>query len=220
MKQLVVVCRDVAIDWKQFSNPIYVGVESGVAALVKNNLLVTFACGDFDSVSKVELQTIEAQANVKNFKIIKANSQKDYLDAELAIIEAINLKLSFDQIVLVTGGTRWDMIFAQINLLRKYQQYQPILIADQNYCFALLQGTKHSFTSEQLKYRYLSFFSLDSKDVTYNFNGCKYYNNQDITINDQDVLAVSNEFDLINEKNPTVAIKSGWCLVCLTEKVH
>lgn len=218
MKQLVIVCRDIEINWQQFNDPIYVGVESGTLALLKNNLKISFASGDFDSVNSDELSTIENAAKKNNFKIIKADAEKDYLDVELAIIEAIKQNLEFEQIVLLSDGARWDMMLAQINFLRKYAKYQPILIDKKNYLFALQQGTKFTFTSEQLKYKYVSLFSLNDAEVKYNFSGCKYYPNQEVTINNQDVLAVSNEFDLANEKNPTIEIKAGNCLVCLAEK--
>lgn len=218
MKQLVIVCRDIEINWQQFNDPIYVGIESGTLALLKNNLKISFASGDFDSVNSDELNTIENAAKKNNFKIIKADAEKDYLDVELAIIEAIKQNLEFEQIVLLSDGARWDMMLAQINFLRKYAKYQPILIDKKNYLFTLQQGTKFTFTSEQLKYKYVSLFSLNDTEVKYTFSGCKYYPNQEVTINNQDVLAVSNEFDLANEKNPTIEIKAGNCLVCLTEK--
>lgn len=218
ISQLVIVCRDFPINWKQFSNPIYVGVESGTLALLRNNLLISFVSGDFDSVSEKEFKKIEFAAQENNFKVIKANSQKDYLDAELAIIEAISAKLSFQQIVLLTDGPRWDMILAQVNLLRKYVQYQPILISQENYLFTLLEKTKFTFSLEQLKYRYISFFSLNDSEVIYNFVGCKYYSGIDVTINNKDVLAISNEFDLQENQNPTIEIKKGYCLISLSEK--
>lgn len=218
MKQLIVVCRDVEINWQQFSDPIYVGVESGVLSLSKKQLPIAFACGDFDSVTSEELATIEAASKANNFPLFKAEAAKDYLDAELAIVEAIKQKLVFDQIVLVTEGYRWDMVLAQINLLRKYQQYQPILISDHNYLFALKAGTSYIFTTEQLNYQYVSFFPLTDTEVVYNFVGCQYYPDQDITINNQDVLAISNQFDLQNNVKPLVTIKKGWCLVCLAKK--
>lgn len=218
MKQLVVVCRDVEVNWQQFSEPIYVGVESGVLALGKKQLPIAFACGDFDSVSTEELTAIETASKANNFPVLKVAAAKDYLDAELAIVEAINQKLVFDQIVLITEGYRWDMVLAQINLLRKYQQYQPILISSHNYFFALKVESSYTFTAEQLKYQYVSFFPLTDEEVVYNFIGCQYYPGQDITINNQDVLAVSNQFALQNGTKPTITIKKGWCLVCLAKK--
>ncbi|MGL5268566.1 MAG: thiamine diphosphokinase [Spiroplasma sp.] len=215
--QLVIVCRDLVIDWKQFLNPIYIGVETGVLSLIKNNLPINFACGDFDSVSDGDFQLIENEAKKANFKIIKADAKKDYLDSELAIIEALASNLKFDQIVLITDGFRWDMILAQINLMRKYAKYQPILISKENYLFVLKEKTKFTFSFQQLKYHYVSLFSLDGKEVRYNFSGCKYYPEIDIRINDKDVLAISNEFDLTNNKNPMIEIKNGHCLVCLVE---
>lgn len=218
MKQLVVVCRDVPINWQQFSDPIYVGVESGVLALCKKQLPVAFACGDFDSVTSEELAKIEAASKTNNFPLLKVATAKDYLDAELAIMEAIKQKLVFDQIVLVTEGCRWDMILAQINLLRKYQQYQPILISTHNYLFSVKAENIYTFDAEQLKYQYLSFFPLTDEEVVYNFVDCQYYPGQDVTINNQDVLAVSNQFALQNDAKPRITIKKGWCLVCLAKK--
>lgn len=217
-KQLVIVCRDIIVDWKQFSNPIYIGVESGTLSLIKNNLPIAFVCGDFDTINSSDLSLIKKQAKKDNFKVIQANPQKDYLDSELAIIEALALNLDFQQIVLITDGFRWDMVLAQINFLRKYHKYQPILISKENYLFALKENTKFVFTHEQLKYHYISFFSLDTKEVIYNFLGCKYYSGIDISINDKDILAISNEFDLTNVKNPEIEIKKGYCLVCLSKK--
>lgn len=218
--QLVVVCRDLKIDWKQFLNPIYVGVESGTLSLIKNNLPIKFACGDFDSVSSSEWEVIKNAAQNSDFKLLKANSKKDYLDSELAIIEALALNLKFDQIVLVTDGFRWDMILAQINLLRKYAKFQPILISKENYLFALPEKVRFTFSSQHLKYRYVSLFCLDEQEVKYNFIGCKYYPEIDIMINNQDVLAVSNEFNLASDKSPILEIKNGNCLVCLSQKAN
>lgn len=216
--QLVIVCRDVSIDWKQFSNPIYVGVESGTIALIKNKLPINFVCGDFDSVSNQEWQLINQAQEQDNFKIFKVNQEKDYLDSELAITTALELKLPFQQIVIISNGNRWDMILAQINFLRKYHQYQPILIDQNNYLFTLPAKSKFVFPKHLLQYHYLSFFCFDSQKVIYNFTGCKYGSGTDIIINNQDVLAISNEFDLKAKQQPTIIIKTGNCIVVLAKK--
>lgn len=112
------------------------------------------------------------------------------------------------------------MILAQINFLRKYSKYHPILISEKNYLFALKENEKYNFSKEHLTYHYISLFTLDEKNVTYNFIGCKYYPNTDIVINNKDVLAISNEFDLKNNKIPSIEIKAGNCLICLAKKNH
>ncbi|WP_338974912.1 hypothetical protein [Spiroplasma endosymbiont of Tricholauxania praeusta] len=33
IKQLVIVCRDYNLNWEQFINPIFIGVETGVLSL-------------------------------------------------------------------------------------------------------------------------------------------------------------------------------------------
>lgn len=218
ISQLVIVCRDILVDWKQFSNPIYVGVESGTITLIKNKLPINFACGDFDSISDKDWQLINQEQKKVNFKIFKVNEEKDYLDSELAITTALELKLPFQQIVIISNGNRWDMLLAQINFLRKYQKYQPILIDQDNYLFTLKAKSKFVFPQNLLKYHYISFFCLNSQKVIYNFTGCKYYSKTDIIINNQDVLAISNEFDLKASKQPTIEIKSGDCIVVLSKK--
>ncbi|MDQ7982743.1 MAG: thiamine diphosphokinase [Spiroplasma sp.] len=219
LKQLIIVCRDFDINWNQFLNPIYVGVESGAVALIKNNLPIQFISGDFDSINKKQWELINYQQKKANFKVFKVDQKKDYLDSELAIATALKLKVPFQQVVIISSGQRWDMILAQINFLRKYQKYQPILIDEDNYLFTLKAKSKFIVPEHLLNYRYISFFCLNDQSVTYNFTGCKYYNASDIIINNQDVLAISNEFDLTVTKNPTIEIKSGDCIVALSQRI-
>lgn len=87
-------------------NPIYIGVESGSLALIDAKLPISFVCGDFDSVFNTDFDKIKTQSEKDKFKIIKVDSQKDYLDSELAINQAISLKLKFEQIILITNGFR------------------------------------------------------------------------------------------------------------------
>lgn len=216
--QLVIVCRDILVDWKQFFQPVYVGVESGTIALIKNKLPINFVCGDFDSINDKDWQLINQAQEKAKFKIFKVNQAKDYLDSELAITTALELKLPFQQIVIISNGNRWDMLLAQINFLRKYQQYHPILIDQENYLFTLKAKSKFIFSKNLLKYHYISFFCLNNQKVIYNFTGCKYYSGTDIIINNQDVLAISNEFDLKMNQQPTIEIKSGDCIVVLSKK--
>ncbi|WP_425382011.1 hypothetical protein [Spiroplasma endosymbiont of Melieria omissa] len=61
--------------------------------------------------------------------------------------------------------------------------------------------------------KYISFFSLDNEEVIYNFSGCKFYPNQDITVTNNSTQTISNEFN--KEKRPKLIIKKGKCLVFL-----
>lgn len=213
-KQLVIVCRNIEVNWNYFINPIYIGVESGVIPLIKKKFPIKFICGDFDSITQEENAFINQNRAKLDFPLIKFDSEKDYIDAELAIIEAIKQKIAFNQIVLISEGDRWDMIFAQINLLNKYAQYKPIFLTTNNYAFSLQENQTHIFTKEQLQYHYISLFPLNCQEVVYNFKGCKYYSNEDIRINNYDILAISNEFNNeINQKE--ILIKKGQCLVIL-----
>lgn len=214
IKQLVIVTRNLDIDYSQFINPIYVGVESGSISLLKKKLKIAFLTGDFDSVSSKEYNFILKEQEKQNIKIFKANKEKDYIDAELAIHQALKLKLDFNQIILITEGKRWDMIFAQVNLINKYANFKPILISNNNYVFSINKKESFTFSNYHLNYKYISIFCLNTNKVIYNFQGCKYYNNQDITINNKDVLAVSNEFNY-REETKKITIKKGNGLIIL-----
>lgn len=60
---------------------LFVGVDHGSLFLLKNQLPLDLAVGDFDSVSKEELQMIQEKAG----DFIKAAPEKDDTDTELAL---------------------------------------------------------------------------------------------------------------------------------------
>lgn len=219
-QQLVIVCRNYKIDYNQFVNPIYVGVETGIINLLNNNKPITFICGDNDTISKHQLSKVTKASKNLYFEKIVFNKIKDHLDSELAIISALERKLNFQQIVLVADGLRWDMLMANINICLKYQQYNPILLGENNYCFILKHNQQYTFSHQQLTYDYISFFSYDNQPVIYNFSGCKYYPNQDITITANDTQSFSNEFLVLSNQLPTLKIKQGNCLVFLHKNIR
>jgi len=217
-QQLVIVCRNYQINFKQFINPIYVGVETGTLALLTQKLPISFIAGDHDTLSNQVYQTIKMQAQLLNLEIITFKQDKDYLDSELAIIKAIDRKIKFHQIVIIADGERWDMLMAHINIMKKYQQYQPILVSENNYCFALVANETYTFTNWQLEYRYISIFPLNNEAVIYNFSGCKYYPKVDVIVSKFGTQAISNEFLKTNQdENPKIIIKKGHCLVFLAK---
>lgn len=214
IKQLVVVCRDYDINWNQFLNPIFVGVETGILLLLKNKKPISFICGDHDTITNNQLEILIAKNKINNVEIINFKKEKDFIDSELAIITAIAKKIDFQQIVIVADGNRWDMLMANINILKKYQNFNPILLGKNNYCFLLKAKTEYTFCDWQLTtYRYISFFNVGDEVVTYNFSGCKFYPNEDIIITNHDTQAVSNEFN--NTEQAKIIVKKGQCLVFL-----
>lgn len=213
IKQLVIVCRDYNLNWEQFINPIFIGVETGVLSLLKYKKPIKFICGDNDTINKQQLKILNDQSKIHNFEIITFNKEKDFIDSELAIVTAISKKINFQQIVIVSDGIRWDMLLASINILKKYECFNPILLGEENYCFLLKAKSEYIFYNWQLTYKYISFFSLDNEEVIYNFSGCKFYPNQDITVTNNSTQTISNEFN--KEERPKLIIKKGKCLVFL-----
>lgn len=91
-----------------------VGVDRGAAWLLKQKVIPNVAIGDFDSISKNELQIIKK--NVK--KVIVHPQKKDATDLELAVDYAIKLKPK--QVIIFGGiGTRLDHTIAAVHLLEK-----------------------------------------------------------------------------------------------------
>ncbi|WP_425381603.1 thiamine diphosphokinase [Spiroplasma endosymbiont of Polydrusus pterygomalis] len=215
IKQLVIVCRDYDINWNQFINPIFVGVESGILSLLAHKKPINFVCGDHDTITKQQLKFINKQSQHNDFDIITFTKEKDFIDSELAIIIAINKNIDFQQIVIVADGWRWDMLLTSINLLKKYQSFNPILLGNNNYCFLLQAKTEYIFSDWQLTYKYISFFSLDGEEVIYNFSGCKFYPNQDIIVTSNSTQAISNEFN--QQEIAKLTIKKGHCLIFLSK---
>lgn len=97
IKQLVIVCRDYNLNWEQFINPIFIGVETGVLSLLKYKKPIKFICGDNDTINKQQLKILNDQSKIHNFEIITFNKEKDFIDSELAIVTAISKKLIFNK---------------------------------------------------------------------------------------------------------------------------
>lgn len=114
IKQLVIVCRDYDINWNQFINPIFVGVESGILSLLAHKKSINFVCGDHDTITKQQLKFINKQSQNNDFDIITFIKEKDFIDSNLVIITTINKNIDFQQIVIVADGWRWDMLVTSI----------------------------------------------------------------------------------------------------------
>ena len=185
---------------------LWVGVDRGVSLLLSKGLIPTHAFGDFDSVSKAEMELIAQKVeHLHRYQI-----EKDEPDMELALDWAIKQVPDKIQIFGGTGG-RLDHFFANVQLLLQPQHFQSsveISIIDvQNELFVRPAGT---YTLEKnLDKKYVSFIPLSQiiknlslKDFKYPLTDCH--------IPLGSTLCISNE--LLNEYG-TFSFTEGILLV-------
>ncbi len=126
-----------------------IGADQGAYILAKNEIPFDLAVGDFDSVSKSELEHIKKYAkNINEYPI-----KKDYTDTHLAII--IAQEQGYDEIVIYGGlGERLDHTFANVHLLTLGN---ITMVSDKEKVYVITPGT-HKIKNE---FKYISFFAFE-----------------------------------------------------------
>ncbi len=176
----------------------YVGVESGALKLLKENLPIKFAIGDFDSIQKEDADLIKDYAD----DFIELPNEKDCTDSEAAIRECI--KRGYEKIFILGGlGNRVDHEIVNLRLIMEYPQ-DIILHNETNRILSLSEG---EYQIEKDDYPYISFFAKDEAIIS--LDGFKYPLQQK-TITKDDLYTVSNE--ILNE-NGKILIEKGIVLV-------
>ena len=178
MKATLVIGNNYKIDKDDFKDSYVIGVDKGALYLYQNNIKMDLAVGDFDSISKNDLELIE-----KETKVIKLNPIKDDSDTE----HAINLVKNYDEILILGGiqGKRIEHFYA---ILLYLQLSKNIILKDNN---SLIYYKENDFKIIKNEYKFISFFSLD--DNTYiSLNGFKY-NLYNYNLKRLDPLCLSNE---------------------------
>ena len=154
-----------------------VGVDRGALLCVQQGLKMDLAIGDFDSVTKEELELIHLHSK----EIVMLDVIKDVTDSQaaLAYVE------SYDEVILCGGlGGRIDHQLINIGLAKMDSRLK---LWDENHLIYAVVGDK---VIKKAGYRYLSLFACESSVV--NLSGVKYpLNNR--SINEDDLYLVSNE---------------------------
>ncbi|WP_299087062.1 thiamine diphosphokinase [uncultured Metabacillus sp.] len=165
----------------------WVGVDKGVFYIQESGLPISYAFGDFDSISSREKE--ELTNNLSNLSMYSA--EKDKTDTELALDWA--LQQHHEKILLfgATGG-RIDHLLGNIHLLLKaINDKRNIEIIDrQNHITLFTSGT---YTIKKHKdLRYVSFIPISHEVKGITLEGFKYpLKNCHITIGS--TLCISNE---------------------------
>src|SRR5690625_2380553 len=108
---------------------VWIGADAGAEYLLNIGLPVSYAVGDFDSLSEEKRKSIRSQ--VEHFQTFKA--EKDVTDMEIAIDQAMDLNADKVYIFGATGG-RLDHELINMQLLLKFVENdkEAIIVDKQN----------------------------------------------------------------------------------------
>ena len=193
----IIVLKEVAFSYHK--DDYLIGVERGALEIMKRNLPLELAIGDFDSVSFKEKDEILKYAK----KVITLNPIKDESDSEATFKY---LKENNYQKLIVYGalGNRFDHSFVNFQLVYKYD---VTLVDENNKIFALKKGI-HQIKKKE--YSYLSLFTLEN--TTISLSGVKYpLHNR--TIDSLTSYTLSNE---ILQDDASIEVINGVVLVVLS----
>lgn len=154
-----------------------VGIDRGALVCAQKGLMMDLAVGDFDSVTKEELDLIRLHSK----EVAILNSVKDVTDSQaaLAYVE------EFDEVILCGGlGGRIDHQLINVGLVKKDLR---LSLWDENHLIYAVDGEK---TIKKAGYRYLSLFACEPSTV--DLTSVKYpLSNQ--SIDENDLYLISNE---------------------------
>ena len=159
---------------------ILIGIDSGLEYLIDNEMEIDMAIGDFDSIKKEYLEKVRAVAK----QVILLEEEKNMTDLAFAIDYLYN-NIDYDSIEVYGGiGGRIDHLFANINLLKRYDLK---FIDDHTKMYILKKGKNQIINT----HRYISFFAIE--DVyELSITGFKYELDH-YYLNASDSVCVSNE---------------------------
>ncbi|MFB5663328.1 thiamine diphosphokinase [Alteribacillus sp. HJP-4] len=182
---------------------ILIGVDRGAHRLIMNGFYPDIALGDFDSVSKEELITI--QENSKQVMQCDAVN-KNQSDMELGLEAAAGLPFSK---VLAFGalGSRFDHSLTNIFLLERALELGLRLELQNN--TNIIQLTDSSLNINANSYPYVSLLPLSEIVEGVSIKGF-YYPLENATLKRSSSLGVSNK---MIEKTAAVFVKKGRLLV-------
>ena len=141
--KIVVVSPKVPSKIKELINledKIVYAVDAAVSALIKQEVKIDLAIGDFDSLKNKDL--------LKDLKTVVLNKEKDYSDTAYAIKEAYK---KTNDVILIGGlhSKRIDHLAANLMLL---SQYPTLKIIDNNNIIERYDTGIHYIKKENFKY--------------------------------------------------------------------
>jgi len=174
---------------------VWVGVDRGVLALLQQDIIPHLSLGDFDSVTKDELQMMQAQLP----EVSLFPSEKDETDLEIALNWAIGQKPKNIYILGATGG-RIDHFLGNIQLLQQETVLHcldevNIYIIDEKNSITVKRPGTYDIQYDSKK-KYFSLLSVTKEVTGITLTGFKYPLHQ-ARLTRGSTLCISNE--LISE---------------------
>lgn len=133
-----------------------VGVERGALAILAQRDELSFALGDFDSVSEEEFTLIQAHASA----LKRYPSRKNESDSELAIAWCLDQGVKR---IHVYGALNERLDHHHVNIGLAYQHSEVILYNESNQIQAFEAG---NYIIEQHDYRYFSVFTFEEAEIS------------------------------------------------------
>lgn len=166
---------------------IWIGADRGALTIIESGLPLTYAVGDFDSVSEIEKQTIQDKAEF--FK--QHPIEKDMTDFGLALEQAFELNPDTIYFFGVTGG-RLDHTLINIQLLQHVieRNIRGILINRTNELEMTKPGN-HTVTQDE-QYDTISFIPITPKVTGLTLTNF-YYPLTNATVTIGSTLSISNK---------------------------
>lgn len=189
--------------YKKDEEEYIIGVDKGSYNAISYGLTPNLSIGDFDSVTQDQFAKIKEHSQ----QLMTFESEKDLVDTELAIIEALKLKPQRIELYGMTGS-RLDHFYVNMNLLQSValEGVDVHLIDEHNDIYVLDEGMHKIYKNA---YTYLSIFAIEKSDIT--VSGTKYIL-EDYTLLPNDNMCISNEiieeYALIETSDPILIIQS------------
>ena len=192
-------------DFSLLPDALFIGVDAGTVTLLEKGIKPAAAVGDFDSVSKQQLENIKEL--FPNLEL--AAAEKDQTDTELALEKAISYNPETIIITGVTGG-RLDHYMSALHAIYAFHQKYPetsfFLINKQNRIRFLNAGS-HEIKRDS-RYRFMSFYPFAQEISGFTLTGFKYEVSNE-TIPFGSTRFISNEL----EQAGTVSFTEGNCIM-------
>ena len=172
--------------WKELKSPYVYGVDRGCIYLLENNIPVSKAVGDFDSLSEQEKIIVDRFFDKEELDCIK-----DDTDTEHALRMAVEMKP--DRIVMLgCTGTRLDQTFTSIRLLKlACAAGIDAVIQDKTNRIRVVKGM-HVVSSKDSFGKYVSVLPFGDRMDGLSLNGFKY-EARGLSIEAESTRGVSNE---------------------------
>ncbi|HAX71900.1 MAG TPA: thiamine diphosphokinase [Firmicutes bacterium] len=178
--------KKLDLTYFEAANVYNIGVDRGSIQLLQQGITPHACIGDFDSITKDELEYV--MAHCKDVRVLKP--EKDETDTEVAIEYAVSLNC--DEIRLFgTLGGRFDHTMANLKLLARFaSSLVKLTLYDEQNTVTILNPGHYVF--DRLPYVYLSFFAYEQDVTGLTFKNLKYPL-QNYHLKQDDIRCVSNE---------------------------